>query len=404
MKTLVILGDGMADDSVPSLDNRTPLQAARKPGMDRIARNGRTGRLVTLEPGMPTGSAVANLAVLGYDPAKTYAGRGVLEAASLGIPLSATDMACRVNLISTADEKIVSHSSGHITDAEAGELIEFLKGHFRDWNLRFHQGLSYRHVLVVPGGDPKVECFPPHDHLGESIKALLVKPETDEAGPTSDLLNRMILESMKVLDGHPVNQKRKSEGKLSANALWPWESGIKPEMESFESRFGVKGAVIAAVDLIKGLAVCAGLDVTPVEGATGLYDTNYEGKADAALKALADHDFVFVHVEAPDEAGHEKNASLKVKTIEDLDRRLVCRILDKLAADGIEAVISILPDHPTPVASGQHGRSPVPVAVWNPRLSADSVRRFDEDSVKAGNLGLMHGDEFIRVALGLAVT
>jgi 2,3-bisphosphoglycerate-independent phosphoglycerate mutase len=404
MKTIVILGDGMADDPVPALGNRTPLQAAFKPGMDRIARKGRTGRLVTLEPGMPTGSAVANLAVLGYDPAKTYAGRGVLEASSLGIPLSATDMTCRVNLISTADGKIASHSAGHITDAEAGELIEFLKRHFKDWNLKFHQGLSYRHVLVIPGGDPRLECAAPHDHVGESVEKLWIRPGFSEARETAEFLNRVIRESMKVLDDHPVNQKRKAEGKLPANALWPWETGIKPEMESFESRFGVTGAVVAAVDLIKGLAICAGLDVIPVKGATGLYDTNYEGKADAAVGALADHDFVFVHVEAPDEAGHEKDVALKVKTIENLDGRLVSRILDRLNADGTEAVIAVLPDHPTPVATGQHGRAPVPVAIWNPRLSADAVDRFDEASVLAGGLGLMRGDAFIRTALGLDVS
>jgi 2,3-bisphosphoglycerate-independent phosphoglycerate mutase len=400
MKTIVVLGDGMADYPVPELDGRTPLMAAEKPAMDRIAREGRTGLFQTIEPDMPTGSAVANLSVLGYDPRKTFQGRGVLEAASLGVPLSQTDMAARINLICVEDGKVRSHSAGHISSEEAHQLIGDLNAHFRNLDIKLFPGLSYRHLLVVPDGDARLECAPPHDHVGESIHDLLVRPLDSQAQPTANLLNRLILESQTFLQDHPVNQKRIAEDHQPANSLWPWSPGMKPQMETFQERFGVRGAVITAVDLIKGLGVYAGLDVIPVEGATGLYNTNYEGKADACLQALGDHDFVYVHVEAADEAGHERNLELKIQCIEDLDRRLVQRILDGLEERKTEAVVAVLPDHPTPIAHGKHTRDPVPVAIRDPRKAPDAVDRFDEESVKAGALGHLRGAEFIEVVMG----
>jgi 2,3-bisphosphoglycerate-independent phosphoglycerate mutase len=401
MKTIVIIGDGMADYPVPELGGKTPLMVAETPAMDRIAREGRTGLFQTIEKDMPTGSAVANLSVLGYDPRTDFQGRGVLEAASLGVTLAETDMAARINLICVEDGKIRSHSAGHITNEEAHQLIRDLSAHFRDLLISLVPGLGYRHVLVVPDGDPRLQCAPPHDHVGECVKDLLVKPRHPQAQPTADLLNRLILESQELLQDHPVNRQRAAAGRQAANSLWPWSPGRKPQMKTFRERFGITGAVITAVDLIKGLGIYVGLDVIEVEGATGLYDTNYEGKADACLNALSDHDFIYVHVEAADEAGHEQNLELKIRCIEDLDRRLIQRALDGLETRGMEAVIAVLPDHPTPIAHGKHVRDPVPVAIRDPRRPPDAVERFDEESVKAGELGHMRGAEFVGRVMGI---
>ncbi len=402
MKYVVILGDGMADYPVKKLDGKTPLMVAETPMMDMIAAKGRTGRLQTIEPDMPTGSAVANLSVLGENPRYTFQGRGVLEAASLGIPLKETDMAMRVNLVSVTDGKMRSHSAGHITDAEAGTLLQALKEHFKNWNMKLYQGLSYRHLLVVPDGNPDLHCFPPHDYVGKPMRELLVKAQDDAARETAEFLNKMIIESGEVLKNHPVNAARRKAGKLTADFLWPWSPGRKPKMKTLRERYGISGAAISAVDLIKGLAVYAGMDVISVQGATGLFDTNFEGKADAALAALDDHDFVYVHVEAADEAGHECNLDLKIKCIEDLDKRLIRRIWDGLK--GTDAVIAVLPDHPTPVELGSHVRDPVPTAIYDPRKSPDSTLVFNEESVKNGALGLMKQHEFIESVLDIKST
>ncbi len=391
----------MADTPAAELGNKTPLMATDTPSMDTIAANGCTGLFQTISPEMPTGSAVANLSVLGYDPSKTFHGRGVLEAASLGIDLAEDDMAMRVNLICIDNNKIKSHSAGHITDNEAGTLIEDLKNHFSKKNIRLYQGLGYRHVLIMPGGEPQLECAPPHDHLDEDINKLLIKPLNKDADRTADFLNSLILESHEFLKSHPVNKKRIEEGKQPANLFWPWSPGKKPAMKTFKERFGINGAVITAVDLIKGLAVYAGLDIINVAGATGLYDTNYEGKADACLKALTNYDFVFVHVEAADEAGHARDLQLKIQCIKNLDHRLVKRILEGLRELNTDTVLAILPDHPTPVSCGAHTREPVPVAIWDPECEPDSVKHFDEESVKLGNLGLLKGDQFINKVFGI---
>jgi 2,3-bisphosphoglycerate-independent phosphoglycerate mutase len=398
MKYVIFLGDGMADYPIPELGGKTPLMAAQKPGMDRIAREGRTGLFRTIDAEMMTGSAIANLSVLGYNAAELFhgtEGRGVLEAASLGIPLEQSDMAMRVNLICIEEGKIRSHSAGHITTEEARTLICDAQEHFKDWGLRLYPGLSYRHVLVVPGGEFRLECFPPHDHVGVQWEKLGILPLTAEGKGTADLLNRLVAESQILLERHPVNEKRRKEGKQAANSLWPWAPGMKPMMKTIQQRFGISGAAITAVDLIKGLAIYAGMKPIAVEGATGLYDTNYEGKADAALRALEDVDFVYIHVEAPDEAGHEKNLSLKIRCIEDLDRRLIQRVLEGLDKRGWENTVAVLPDHPTPIAYGNHTREPVPVAIRSPHMQGDAVSCFDEESVKSGALGLLTGSQFI---------
>jgi len=398
--TIVVIGDGMADYPLPELDGRTPLMVARKPAMDRIAREGRNGLFTTVEADLPPGSEIANLTVLGYDPRRVYQGRGVLEAASLGVSLAAGDMAMRVNLICVQDGRIRSHSAGHIANDEAHRLIGDLQARFGGWNLRLAPGLSYRHLLIVPGGDPRLECAPPHDHVGEPVTELLVRPLDPAAAATADLLNRLILESQAFLADHPLNRARAAAGQQPANSLWPWSPGRPPQMETLRQRFGLRGAVITAVDLIKGLAILAGLDVVHVPGATGLYDTDYEGKADACLQALDDHDFVYVHVEAPDEAGHEQNLRLKLRCIEDLDRRLLQRLLDGLERRGTPAVVAVLPDHATPVTHGRHTRDPVPVAIWDPRQPPDPVARFDEESARTGSLGHLRGAQFIETVLG----
>jgi len=398
MKYVIFLGDGMADYRIAELGNRTPLMVAKKPGMDRIAREGRTGLFRTIEPKMMTGSAIANLSVLGYNAAELFhgtEGRGVLEAASLGINLQQSDMAMRVNLICIEDGKIRSHSAGHITTEEAHVLVRDAQDYFKDWNLRLYPGLSYRHVVVVPDGEFQLECFPPHDYVGTPWKELAIKPMTSEGQSTADLLNRLVEASQPFLEQHPLNLKRRKEGKQAANSLWPWAPGKKPVMQTIQQRFGISGAAITAVDLIKGLAIYAGMKPIEVSGATGLYDTNYEGKADAALKALEDVDFVYIHVEAPDEAGHEKNLPLKIRCIEDLDRRLIQRVLLGLEEKGWESTVAVLPDHPTPIANGNHTREAVPVAIRFPRLPPDSVTCFDEESVKSGSLGLLSGPQFI---------
>jgi len=398
MKYVIFLGDGMADHPVAELGGKTPLMAAQKPAMDRIAREGRTGLFQTIGPGMMTGSAIANLSVLGYNATELFhgtEGRGVLEAASLGIALKDDDLALRVNLICIENGKIRSHSAGHISDKEAHALIHDAKSYFSDWDLQIYPGLSYRHVLIAPKGEFRIECFPPHDHVGTAWRELAIRPMIPEAKDTADLLNRLIEASQPFLEDHPVNRKRIAEGKQPANSLWPWAPGMKPKMKTLQERFGIRGAVIAAVDLIKGLAVYAGMKSIAVEGATGLHDTNYEGKADAALKALEDVDFVYIHVEAADEAGHERDLALKIRCIEDLDRRLIQRVLEGIEKKGWENTVAILPDHPTPVDCGNHTAEPVPVAIRSSRRPGDSAAAFDEESVKKGSLGLLTGAQFI---------
>jgi len=401
LKYVVIIGDGMADYPVEQLGGKTPLMVAKKPAIDRIAKEGRCGQFVTVEPEMPPGSEVANLTVLGYDPKTCYEGRGVLEAASLGITLKPTDIALRCNLICVENGKIKNHSAGHISTEEARELITYINRKLGKVNIRFFPGLSYRHVLLLSEGSTELECFPPHDNVGKPIGEVMIKPLKPEAELTALILNDLILRSNEILVNHPVNQKRKDEGKDLANYIWPWSPGRKPKMKTFQELYNVKGAVISAVDLINGTGIYAGMDVIHVKGATGLWDTNYEGKADACIEALKDHDFVYCHVEASDEAGHAQDLGLKIKTIEYLDDRLVSRIMRNLDEKKIEAVVAVLPDHATPVAYGNHVKDPVPVAIRDPKKPPDLVSVFDEESVKKGLLGMMHGRQFMAEVLGL---
>ncbi|HPA18013.1 MAG TPA: cofactor-independent phosphoglycerate mutase [Verrucomicrobiae bacterium] len=398
MKYIIILGDGMSDYPVARLGGKTPLQVARKPSIDRIAREGRCGLFKTIEPDVPTGSEAANLAVMGYDPRSVLQGRGVLEAASMGVDIRDDDMAMRCNLICLFDDgRIKNHSAGHITSEESDEILKTLQKEIGSPTLSFYAGVSYRNLFVGKGLDPRVECAPPHDHPNEIAEGLLIRPQVPEAEPTARLLNDLTRRSWAILKDHPVNRRRRAAGKDVANSIWLWSPGKRPEMWTFKERFGIRGAVISAVDLIRGIGVYAGLEVLKVPGATGLHDTNYEGKADACLAALDRHDFVYVHVEAPDEAGHEGNLELKIKTIEDLDARLVGRILKGLERRKLAAVVAVLPDHPTPVEKRIHVRDAVPVAIRDPRQPADAVEAYDEISCADGDLGMLRGDQFIRL-------
>jgi 2,3-bisphosphoglycerate-independent phosphoglycerate mutase len=399
MKHVIILGDGMSDYPVARLGGKTPLQVARHPHMDRIAREGRCGLFKTIEDGMPSGSEAANLAVLGYNPREVLQGRGVLEAASMGVNIADDEIGMRCNLISLFDDgRIKNHSAGHISSAESDEILKTLQKEIGSPTLNFYTGVSYRHLFVGKNLDPRLECAPPHDHPNEPAEPLLIRPKVPEAKPTADLLNDLTRRSWPILKDHPVNQRRRAAGKDAANSIWLWSPGKRPKMWTFKERFNVTGAVISAVDLIRGIGVYAGLEVIKVPGATGLYDTNYEGKADAALDALKRVDFVYLHVEAPDEAGHDGNLDLKIKTIEDLDARLVSRILAGL--EKTDAVVAVLPDHPTPVEKRIHVRDAVPFAIRDPRQAPDRVERYDEANCAAGSFGAIHGDTFIRAVFG----
>ena len=397
MKHIIILGDGMADEPIGSLGGLTPLQYAKTPYMDELARQGVTGRMKTVADGFHPGSEVANMAVLGYDLPIVYEGRGVLEAASIGVELQPGDMAMRCNLICVEEEILKNHSAGHITTEEADELIHSLNEQLGSEQVHFYTGVSYRHLLVIKGGDKRVACTPPHDVPLHPFRPLLVKAEVPEAQATADLLNELILRSQELLKNHPINLRRQAEGKDMANSIWPWSPGYRPAMRTMKEMYGIKrGAVISAVDLIRGIGVYAGLKVLHVEGATGLYDTNYEGKAQAALEALKENDFVYLHIEASDEAGHEGDVALKVKTIENLDRRAVGPIYEAVKQWKEPVAIAVLPDHPTPCAVRTHTNQPVPFLIWKPGETPDGVTRFDEFTVAEGKFGVLEKDQFIK--------
>lgn len=410
MKHIIILGDGMADWAVDELDGKTLLQAAHTPYMDLLARMGRTGRLVTVAQGFHPGSEVANMSVLGYNLPKVYEGRGPLEAASIGVDLKPGEMAMRCNIICIEGDKIKNHSAGHITTEEADVLVKYLEEKLGDDRVKFYTGVQYRHLLVIKGGDKRIECTPPHDVPLHPFRPLMVKPmpgtedidkpegeATLTPSQTADLINDLIMRSQELLKGHPVNLKRMAEGKDPANSIWPWSPGYRPRMEQLADKFPQvkRGAVISAVDLINGIGYYAGLRRLHVEGATGLYDTNYENKVAAALEALKTDDFVYLHVEASDEAGHEGNVALKIKTIENLDSRAVGPIYEAVKDWDEPVAIAVLPDHPTPCKLRTHTAEPVPFLMWYPGIEPDEVQTFDEVAACNGIYGLMKEDEFI---------
>ncbi len=415
MKHIIILGDGMADLPVERLGGKTLLQYAHKPMMDQLAREGRCGRLITVPEGFPPGSEVANTAILGYDLNKVYEGRGPLEAASIGYEMADDDFAIRCNIITLDDGKIITHNGGNLETADGDVLIKHLNEHlandpdivskYGENRVRFITGIQYRHLLVIKGGNKHIDCAPPHDHPNEPWRELLVKPEANapvEAGrmtaqQTADLINELILKSQPLLEAHPFNQARKARGERQANSIWPWSGGYRPSMETLMQQFPQikKGAVISAVDLIRGIGHYAGLDIIEVEGATGLANTNYEGKAEAAIKALRQGDFVFVHVEASDEAGHDGDLKLKLRTIEYLDQRLIKPIFDEVQTWEEPVCIAVLPDHLTPVEKRIHVGEPVPFVIWHRGIEPDSVQRYDEVSCVSGSYGMLRLRQFM---------
>lgn len=399
MKYILVVGDGMADYPIPELGGKTPLQAAYKPNMDSIAAQGQSGLLKTVPDELVPGSDAAICSLMGYNPSVYCTGRGPLEAPSKGIELGKNDAAYRCNLITEANGAILDYCSGHITTDEGNELIEALeKALGKPGKIEFYSGCGYRHFLIMRDfpRPELIECMPPHDAIGVKIADILPKAKAPEAEDDARLLRDLIVRSRDVLRSHPVNVAREKAGKRVANLIWPWGGGKKPSMPTLKEKFGLSGAVISAVDLVKGIGTYAGMEIIDVPGATGLWDTDYEGKADAALKALETVDLVFVHVEAPDEAGHAKDYKLKIKTIEDLDKRLLGRLLSGLKEP---YAISISPDHPTPVVTGTHSRNPVPFAIKSPNLKSDGVKKFDEESAKKGGFGLVEDDYLISMVI-----
>ncbi len=399
-KYLLIVGDGMADYPVPELGGKTPLQVAKKPNMDAIAAEGRSGLIKNVPDDLNPGSETAILSLLGYDPHVYCTGRGPLEAPARGIALGVADAAFRCNLITERNGKLIDYSAGHITTAEAQQLIAAVDKVFgKTGEVEFYSGLDYRHFLILRGADDvrQIKCIPPHDAISADISKVLPMAKTANVEKTAALLRKMMLDSKPILDSHPVNARRAAAGKNQANMIWPWGGGPAPAMPSFKQKYGLKAAVISAVDLVKGIGTYAGMQVITVQGATGLANTNYEGKADAALKALETKDLVFVHVEAPDEAGHVGDAKLKVETIEDLDSRMLGRIVSGLKET---CAVAFLPDHPTPIKVGTHTRDPVPFAIKAPGVPPDGVKRFDEESAKEGYYGLVTEDSLMSLFVG----
>ena len=412
MKHIIILGDGMADKAIEKLGGKTPLQFAKTPYMDMLAKMGRTGRLITVPEGYNPGSEVANTAILGYDLDKVYEGRGPLEAASIGYEMKPLDLALRCNIICVREDgTIKTHNGGNLSTEEAGPLIDLLNEKLGSDRVKWVKGIQYRHLLIIDGGSKHIVCAPPHDHPNEAWRPLLVQPEKGwenkreegrmTAQETADLLNDLIIKSQDILLNAPLNIKRKAESKDLANIIWPWSGGYRPAMQTLSEIYpSVKsGAVVSAVDLIRGIGHYAGLDIIEVEGATGLWDTNYEGKTKAALDELKKKDFVFLHVEASDEAGHDGEVDLKVKTIENLDSRMIGPIYEEVKTWDEPVCIAILPDHFTPVELRVHVGEPVPFIIYYPGIEPDDTQVYDEVSCVTGSYGILKLKEFMQTIM-----
>ena len=408
----------MADHKVDRLGGKTLLQYARPEYMNRLAKAGRCGRLVTVPEGFPPGSEVANTAILGYDLNKVYEGRGPLEAASIGYEMADDDFAIRCNIITLENGKIITHNGGNLETEDARVLIDYLNENLAKpineregcERVKFITGIQYRHLLVIKGGNKHIICAPPHDHPNEEWRPLLVTPEAGLVGSdivgaqsTATLINDLILRSQELLAKHPYNLAKAAKGERQANSIWPWSGGYRPSMQTLMEQYPqVKtGAVISAVDLIQGIGKYAGLRIIKVPGATGLADTNYEGKAQAAIDALQTDDFVFVHVEATDEAGHDGDLDLKLKAIDYLDQRLIKPIFEATEKIDEPVCIAILPDHPTPVEQRIHVNEPVPFLIYYKGIEPDSVEYYDEESCVTGGYGLLRLQQFMQTFMSV---
>ncbi len=381
----------MADLPLAALQGQTPLQAARTPNMDMVARLGRSGLARTVPDGLPQGSDVANLSVLGYEPQKYYTGRAPLEAAAMGVRLAGGDIAFRCNLVTVADGKMLDYSAGHISSQEGRELIEALRPLMPD--RRLYPGVSYRNLLVLKSGGRAV-CTPPHDISDQPIANHLPR------GERAELLIKLMEASKPVLESHPVNRKRVADGQRPANMIWLWGQGKAPAMPTFLELHGLSGAVISAVDLLKGIGVYAEMEVISVAGATGTIETNYEGKVQAALHALARLDFVYLHIEAPDEAAHEGDLEQKIRAIELLDSKVVGPVIDGLRGSGDDWRVMLLPDHATPISIRTHSRDPVPFAIMGKGILPDNAQRFNEVEAKRGGYGTVEATELVGMMRG----
>lgn len=401
MKYVMVIADGMGDYPVKDLGGKTPLQVASHPNMDKIVSQGTCGTLKTVPNGMAVNTDVAAFSILGYNPKKYYDGRGPLEAASQGIFLDKVSIAFRCNIISEKNGLLYDYSAGHIETKDAKKLIACINRELGvSGEITFYPGVDYRHLLVFSGADysQEVKCFPPHDVVGKPVKEHMVIPLNKRGVRMATLLNKIILKSRDILSNHPINIERISNNQNPANMLWPWSPGKAPKYPKLKDKYNINGAVISAVDVIKGIGIYAGLDIIEVPGATGYIDTNYEGKAKYALKSLEDHDFVLIHVEAPDEAGHMGDHTLKIKTIEDLDTRLLSIILNDIKDD---FTIAILCDHLTPVTIKTHTSDPVPFAIYSSvNKKNNTISHFDEICIKQSPLHIKKGHRFFQFFLG----
>ena len=398
MKYVVVLCDGMADYPVPALGGKTPMMCADKPHIDALAQKGEVGLVRTVAAGLKPGSDVANMSVLGFDPKKYYTGRSPLEAASIGVDLKDTDVTLRTNLVTLSDEPnyedktMVDYCAGDISTAEAAEIMQDVEAHFGNEMFKFYAGVSYRHCLVWANGTTDLgNMTPPHDISGRVVGEYLSKSEN--AVP----LIQMMKDSYAFLSEHPVNKKRVAEGKRPANSIWMWGEGKKPMLPAFSDVYGKKGAIVSAVDLLKGIAKCAKMEAPEVEGATGYIDTNFEGKAHAAVDALKNGcDFVYIHLEAPDECGHRNEPENKVKAIEMIDSRVLPIVLDGLNAIGEDYKIMVLPDHPTPIVTQTHAADPVPYLIYHKANEKQGVDSINEETAKNTGVFIENGPDIMR--------
>lgn len=401
MKYMVLIGDGMSDYPLEELNGRTPLEVAKIPNMTYIAENGILGRALTVPRGMSPASDIANLSIIGYDPKKFYTGRGPLEAANIGVDLDKDDVAFRCNLVTVAEDAMADYSAGHITSKEASVLIKHLDEKLGSKWARFYPGVSYRHLLVIktkyigrrgskttaltPSDFMETDCVPPHNIIGEAISRNLPK------GKGRDILVKLMKDATPLLEAHELNKVRIDLKENPANMIWLWGQGIKPDMPKFIDKFGVTGAVISAVDLVKGIGKIIGLDAINVPGATGYYDTDYKAKAEYAINALEKVDFVYVHVEAPDEAGHNGDLRAKITAIENFDKLVVGTILEKFKHGDKDFKILVMPDHATPISQRIHTSDAVPLAIFGKGIEKDDIKVFTENAARASKLSFKNG-------------
>ena len=400
MKYIVVLGDGMADYPIQTLGGKTPLQYAKKPNIDALAKQSEIGLCRTVPEGFKPGSDVANLSVMGYNPKDCYTGRSPLEAVSIGIDLAATDVTLRCNLVTLTDEeayedrRMLDYSAGEISTQEARELIAYLKKYFDSERFTLYSGVSYRHCLVVKNGVTGNDLTPPHDITDKPIRDHLPK------GPLGEKYLDMMKRSAELLRSHPINKARIAAGKRPANSVWFWGEGTKPSLENFQTKFGKKGGVISAVDLVKGIGILAGMKIIDVPGATGNYDTNFAGKAQCALdELLGGLDFVYIHMEAPDECGHQGDIAHKVYSIEQIDEKVVKRLAEGLKAANEDFRILLCPDHPTPIAVRTHVSDPVPYLLYDSRKAVGGSDSYDEESAKNTGVFVENGWQLMKKLL-----